>query len=495
MGPNPFSNDFYQATQGDCSVTTEVDEQIIRVPIEVPKPHSSTQEEFVRCTNLRQIVKAGRRWGKTVGVAIKGLEAFLGICPVCGGERCSYCDNTGHVRPKRVVYGAPTAEQVGKFWFEITSALNPAIEGGYLKKDETEHFIEVPGTEQRIKAKTAWNANTFRGDYGDLVILEEYQLWNEDAWDDVIQPMLLDNNGTAVFIFTPPSLRNEGVSKAKDPRHASKMFNKAEADKRGIWKTFHFTSFDNPVISTDALKLLAEDMARDSYRREILAEDDEIELSWLVYGMFDEELCKIKPFIIPETWPVWTGHDFGTANPAALFVAEVKLPLPTGAPKYMRYGDYVAFKEYAPGAGFSAIQHVDKFKEFTKDRNLAISVGGNVTTEEEIRQLYCREGWLIKVPTKNKVNTQIDLGIKLMEQKRFYVFEDLYRLLAQIADCMWVLDLEKRTTNKVKDDSKYHLLACFRYLATVLNTKVSYDDEVASRSWDDYPSPTGLSWD
>ena len=84
---------------------------------------------------------------------------------------------------------------------------------------------------------------------------------------------------------------------------------------------------------------------------DLLAQDDEIEQSWLVYGKFDDSLCKIKRFPIPDNWPVSTGHDFGTANPAALFVTQVRLPLPPQAPPYLRVGDYVAFAEYAPGAG------------------------------------------------------------------------------------------------------------------------------------------------
>ena len=454
-----------------------VEEEIEKVQIEIPEPYEGVQMDFVRCDWLRQVWKAGRRSGKTVGVAIKALEGFLGVCPACGGEGCVKCDNTGRVRKKRVLYAAPTDEQVGKFWFEITSALVPAVDLGEIKKDETKHIIEVPGTEIRIRAKTAWNANTMRGDWGDLVILEEYQLWNEDAWQDVVQPMLLDTNGIAVFIFTPPSLKSEGVSKAKDPRHASKLYKRALEDTTGRWKSFHSTSYDNPTLSKLALKELTEsgDMSQDTLRREILAEDDEIESSWLVYSKFDEGQCKIKRFDIPAHWVKFSGHDFGTANPAALFVAQVKLPLPPTAPPYLRYGDYVAFAEYAPSAGFSASQHIDRWVEIVPNGCQA-SVGGNVTTEEEIRQLYRRLGWKIQAPHITRVNAQIDRGISLFENKQFYIFEDLYKLLGQILDCMWIVDENKQTMNKIKDEAKYHLLACYRYLATILAIKNAFEN-------------------
>jgi len=285
--------------------------------------------------------------------------------------------------------------------------------------------------------------------------------------------MLLDTNGVSIFIFTPPSLKSEGVSKAKDARHASKMFRKYVEDKSGRWKCFHFTSYDNPYLSQEALSELTTsgDMSEDSYRREILAEDDEIETSWLVYGKFNDVLCKIKRFEIPETWPVFSGHDFGQANPAALFIAQVKLPIPAGAPAYLRYGDYVIFSEYAPGAGFSSLQHIDEFKRVTKDKDFSMAVGGNVTTEEEIRQLYTRDGWTIHAPFITRVAAQIERVIRIMESNKLYIFEDLYRLLAQIANCMWILDDENKPTNKIKDEAKHHLLACLRYVATVLSVE------------------------
>lgn len=447
-----------------------------RVSFKMPIPYKISQDEFVRCTSLRQMIKAGRRSGKTFGVAIKHVMAFLGICWGCLGEGCELCDQTGRVKQKRSLYAAPTAEQVGKFWFEVVKVLSPGIDAGYFKKDETEHVIEIPGTEVRIKAKTAWNAATMRGDFAEVITLEEYQLWNEDAWQDVVQPMLIDFNGTAIFIFTPPSLKSEGVSKAKDPRHASKLFNKALLDKSGRWETFHFTTYDNPYLSQDALKELTTsgDMSADSYRREILAEDDEIESSWLVYGKFNEELCKIKRFTIPDNWPVFSGHDFGTANPAALFVAQVRLPLPPNASLHLRLGDYVAFAEYAPGAGFSAVQHIDKFKDILERKDdgtsrlkLERAVGGNVTSEEEIRQLYRNLGWPIRAPEsvsekhKGSKDYQIDRAKAIIEQNQFYIFEDLHQILHQIADCMWIVDEEKHVTNKVRDEAKYHLLACF----------------------------------
>lgn len=220
--------------------------------IHLPKPHVK-QAAFIDSTAKRKVIRAGRRGGKTVGISIYAVKRFLD--------------------GRRLLYAAPTSEQVGRFWTTVTRALSEPIDANVFRKNETEHIIELPGTEQRIRAKTAWNADTLRGDYADDLIFDEWQLIDEDAWEVVGAPMLLDNNGDATFIYTPPSLHSRSVSKARDPQHAAKLFEMAKRDTSGRWQAFHFTSMDNPYISRDALGEITKDMTSLSYRMEILAED------------------------------------------------------------------------------------------------------------------------------------------------------------------------------------------------------------------------------
>ena len=220
--------------------------------INLMNPHNK-QREFMECKAKRVVIRAGRRSGKTTGVAIYAVEKFL--------------------QGNRVLYAAPTTEQVSRFWTEITRALWEPVHGGVYRQNISEHVVELEGTEQRIRAKTAWNADSLRGDYASVLILDEWQLMDETAWEEVGAPMLLDNNGDAIFIYTPPSLRSRSVSKAHDPQHAAKMFKKAAADTTGRWATFHFGSGNNPYISKEALAEIAQDMTTLAYRQEILAED------------------------------------------------------------------------------------------------------------------------------------------------------------------------------------------------------------------------------
>ena len=218
------------------------------------KPHK-IQKRIWDSKAKRKIIRAGRRGGKTIIAATICVDKFLeGLRPL---------------------YATPTSDQLDTFWFEVKKALAEPIEAGIFKKNETEHTIEKVGTKNRIKGKTAWNADMLRGDYADYLVLDEFQLMSEDTWAVVGAPMLLDNNGEAVFIYTPPSLHSRSISKARDPLHAAKLFKKAQQDKTGRWAVFHFSSFDNPYINRQALDEITEDMSSLAYRQEILAEDVE----------------------------------------------------------------------------------------------------------------------------------------------------------------------------------------------------------------------------
>lgn len=271
--------------------------------VRLKRPHPK-QLSFIRDKVKRKVVRAGRRGGKTTGVGILAVEGFLA--------------------GKRVLYAAPTIDQVSRFWGEVKNALIEPIDAGVYVKNETNHTVIIPGTkirinsefaseeekdgiETRIKAKTAWNADTLRGDYADLLILDEFQLMNEDAWELVGVPMLLDNNGDAVFIYTPPSFHSASATKARDPRHAPKLFKKAAADQTGRWRTYHFSSHDNPHLSRAALDEITMDMTALAMRQEIQAEDiDEIPGAMWTREMIDRGRVSQVP---DELWKIVVGID------------------------------------------------------------------------------------------------------------------------------------------------------------------------------------------
>jgi len=206
--------------------------------INLPPMHPK-QAEIKRSPAKRKVVNAGRRAGKTT------LATEVAV------------DGAG--KGKRVLYATPKQEQAGAFWDKATTWLAEPIAAGHIYKNESRHVLEFPGG-GRIRAKTAWDEDGLRGDYADLLILDEYALMSPGAWDLVGAPMLLDNDGDAWFISTP--------------RRKNHFFH---AHCRGIadgkrWASWHFTSHDNPHLSVAALAEITSDLTEDGYRQEILAQ-------------------------------------------------------------------------------------------------------------------------------------------------------------------------------------------------------------------------------
>lgn len=219
---------------------------------------------FLRSPLKRKIVRAGRRGGKTVACAILAVEAFL--------------------RGKRVLYAAPTDNQLETFWNEVKLALDEPLRFKKLYKHEGRHIIQGTAINEneiddgkkrqpRIRAKTAFNAETLRGDWCELLILDEFQSMDETAWTEVGSPMLIDNNGDVVFIYTPPSLESRSNSRVKDPQYAAKLFKLHKDDP--LWLCIHFPSSANPFLSREGLEEVSRNMSTTAYRQEILAEDTE----------------------------------------------------------------------------------------------------------------------------------------------------------------------------------------------------------------------------
>jgi hypothetical protein len=209
------------------------------VKITLPEPHEN-QRQFLESAAKRRIIVAGRRGGKTTGMAMLAVDAML--------------------QGRRVLEAAPTSDQTGAFWDNVTEFVAPLLNAGHIRKLETTRLLDMPSTGGRIRCKTAHNADTLRGDHADLLLLDEFSFMNADAWTKVGAPMLLDNDGDAVFIFTP-----------NGHNHAYQLYNAAQNDDTGRWATWHFASMDNPYLSREALAEMVGDMPEFAYRQEILA--------------------------------------------------------------------------------------------------------------------------------------------------------------------------------------------------------------------------------
>ncbi len=209
-----------------------------RLILPIPPPHEK-QREIEGSPSNRIVVAAGRRFGKTTMVARMAM----------------YASNGG----KRVLYAAPIIAQTSAFWDQLMAWLKPAVELGLVYVHETKKLIRFNRSGGTIIAKTASLPDNLRGDFADLLVLDEYAYQEPDVWSKVCQPMLLDTGGRAIFIST-----------ANHRNHFYLMAQQAEENKD--WEFFSAPSTSNPFLDMDALKQLSTDMTPEAYRQEILGE-------------------------------------------------------------------------------------------------------------------------------------------------------------------------------------------------------------------------------
>lgn len=211
----------------------------IDATVRLPRSHPK-QVLIEQHAAKRVVVCAGRRAGKTTlaaKVACKKLK-----------------------EGRRVLLASTTQDQADAFWEKCKAWLSEVMEIGLVLKNEQRRILTMPSSGGRIKVKTASDADGLRGDYADFLVLDECALLAPDAWEKVGAPMLLDNDGDAWFISTPRR-RNWFFH----------LYQKAMADESGRWKAWHFTSYDNPHLSTDALDELQSDMTDEDIEQEIKA--------------------------------------------------------------------------------------------------------------------------------------------------------------------------------------------------------------------------------
>lgn len=172
----------------------------------------------------------------------------------------------------------------------------------------------------------------------------------------------------------------------------------------------------------------------------------------LIYDAFDEKTCLINRFPIPKEWPRYVGHDFGGANPAAMFYAQDPAT-----------GYFYAYHEYLPGAGRSTYEHVEEFKKITADTIVLKRAGGS-HQEDEVRQGYTAHGWPIQEPKVKGVEAQIDRVYALHKLNKLFCFNDLRNYLDEKRTFSRKLDDSYKPTEEIEDKERYHLMDSERYI-------------------------------
>lgn len=250
-----------------------------------------TQALIAKDNHRFRVINCGRRWGKTT-LSIEEIK----------GKALS--------KPSRIAYIAPTYAQARDIaWQMLVKELKPIIK----KINETRLELEVmtkDGETSFILLRGWESIETLRGQKYDLIVIDEIasmrNFWGN--WQEVVRPTLTDTKGEAIFISTP-----------KGFNHFYDLFNLESKDED--YKSYHFTSYDNPFIPKEEIDKARKEMTEDRFSQEYLADFRKTE--GLVYKEFDRDRHLFEePGFDGEdfiTTKVFGGVDFGFTNPAAVY--------------------------------------------------------------------------------------------------------------------------------------------------------------------------------
>ena len=195
------------------------------------------QEVWADDTRFK-IVAAGRRTGKS------RLAAWLLIVNALQAER-------GHV-----FYVAPTQGQARDImWQTLLELGNPVISGSHINNLQIKL---VNGA--TISLKGADRPETMRGVSLKFLVLDEYADMKPDVFEQILRPALADQKGCAMFIGTPMG-RN----------HFYELYKYADLGDDDTYKSWHFTSYDNPVLDPAEIDVAKKSMSSYAFRQEFMA--------------------------------------------------------------------------------------------------------------------------------------------------------------------------------------------------------------------------------
>ena len=245
-----------------------------------------SQKIIVKDNHRFRVVNAGRRFGKSV-VAVEEL-LFAAV-----------------TKEANVAYCAPTYLQAR----EIAWALLKKRVEDFSVREINETRLEMlinnqVGSTSKITLKGWESVESLRGLAFDFLVLDEVAMYRNfsTGWEEVVRPTLTDRKGKVLFISTP-----------KGFNFWYELYGKEAKDQD--YKSFHFTSYDNPYIPKDELDKAKTELTEDRFAQEILADFRKTE--GLVYKEFDRSKHLYKDTIFNQV-SYFAGIDFGFTNPTAV---------------------------------------------------------------------------------------------------------------------------------------------------------------------------------
>ena len=218
------------------------------------------QQEVWTDESRFKVIAAGRRTGKS------RLAAWRLIVSALEADK-------GHVW-----YIAPTQQQARDImWQQLLELGNPVIASSHVNNMQ---LTLINGSV--ISLKGADRPETMRGVALKFVVLDEYADIKPTVFEQILRPALADLKGRCVFIGTP-----------KGRNHFYDLYKMGKKEIKD-WKSWHFTSFDNPLLDKEEIEIAKETMSTFAFRQEFMAnfeapQSDIFKEDWVIVKDKDDE--------------------------------------------------------------------------------------------------------------------------------------------------------------------------------------------------------------
>jgi len=219
------------------------------------------QQEVWTDDSRFKVIAAGRRTGKS------RLAAWRLIVSALEADK-------GHVW-----YIAPTQQQARDImWQQLLELGNPVIASSHVNNMQ---LTLINGSV--ISLKGADRPETMRGVALKFVVLDEYADIKPTVFEQILRPALADLKGHCIFIGTP-----------KGRNHFYDLYKMGKKKDVKDWKSWHFTSFDNPLLDKEEIEVAKETMSTFAFRQEFMAnfeapQSDIFKEDWVIIKDKEEE--------------------------------------------------------------------------------------------------------------------------------------------------------------------------------------------------------------
>ncbi len=381
-----------------------------------------TQAKVALDKHRFRVLCCGRRWGKTT-LAIDQMKGRAAI------------------PNSRIAYIAPTYQQARDIaWSQLKKDCLEA------SNNINESRLEITLVNGSFITLRGWeNIETLRGQQFDMIVIDEIAMMRNfwANWQEIIRPTLTDTKGEGMFISTP-----------KGFNHFYDLFGMEAKDTD--YKSFHFTSYDNPFLPVEELDKAKKELTEDRFFQEYEADFRKTE--GLVYKEFSRERHVYTDADV-ENDPInrvklFGGVDFGFTNPCAV--------IPVEKDNDVRY--YIPsewYKTQQTDAQIADYVAALRWNECYPDPE---SAGGI----EELR----RRGVNVREVIKNKdsIRNGINIVRELFKSNRLFIHESCQNLIWELETYSYPdkKAMHNEEENPIKEND--HALDALRYALSMEQT-------------------------